>query len=111
MNSPSINPNSPNACPDCATKILLEPTALFGDMDCPQCHQKLWFLTAAGSARFYVYDSSAELRQRAIEFIARRLEVDHAELAANPGMVNELETDSLEALELVMDMEEELGLV
>ena len=112
MNSPSQDTNVPaNRCPSCNAEIKAESTAFFGDMQCPSCSKKLWFLVAADSARFFEYDTSAELQDRAISFIAERMEVDKDELAANPGLLNDQETDSLEALELLMDLEEELGLV
>ncbi|NND97110.1 MAG: hypothetical protein HKN47_07270 [Pirellulaceae bacterium] len=115
MNSPHPSKEKPivhqDRCPLCEAEVHVEPTALFGDMNCPSCDQKLWYLNAADSARFFEHQTSGELQDRAISFIAERLEVDKTQLAANPKMINELETDSLEALEMIMDLEEELGFV
>ena len=98
-------------CPHCDAKVTAEPMVLFGDTTCPQCNEKLWYLTAADSSRFFDHAASESLRDRAITFIAERLEVDAVQLAANPKLINELDHDSLESLEMLMDLEEELGLV
>ena len=112
MNSPTNNHKATqNRCPLCDADIRVDSTALFGDFECPECNEKLWFLTAADSARFFEHESSRELQGQAIGFIAQRMEVDEGKLREDPSILNDLETDSLEALELLMDLEEELGLV
>lgn len=84
---------------------------LFGQIACPQCSVKLWYIAAADSARFFEYETSKDLQNRAISFVAERMDLDVDELSANPALLNEQDTDSLETLELLMDLEEELGLV
>lgn len=98
-------------CPHCDGGVEPDATALFGEMDCPECSTKLWFLTAANSARFFDHTASKDLRNKTLDFVAERLEVDRDQLAADPKMINALDNDSLETLELLMDLEEELGLV
>ncbi len=80
-------------------------------MDCLQCEVRLWYLTTADSARFFDFASTGDLQKRAIEIIAERFEVDEEKLAENPRLINEVATDSLESLELIMDLEEQLELV
>ena len=112
MNSPSQETEfTTNCCPSCKTDIRVEPSILFGEMACPKCSKRLWYLVAADSARLFDFESSTDLQKRAITFIAQRMEVDADELSADPSILNNLETDSLEALELLMDLEEEIGLV
>ena len=79
-------------------------------MPCTHCEKKLWYLAAANEARFFDYESSEEMRERTYSFVAERLEVDRDRIQANPKILDELDIDSLEALELLMDLEEELGL-
>ena len=115
MNSPSsfspMGPVETDRCPHCQSEVKAETQLMFGEKNCPQCGKHLWFLTAAHAARFFDYESSTELRERAIEMMAQRFDLDPKELANDPNLIQELETDSLEALELLMDLEEDLGLV
>ncbi len=107
MNKPSVQPNQ---CPLCEAEVKVDGTLLLGETSCPHCEKKLWFLAAPDEARFFDYENSGDLREKTSPFVAERLDVDRAQLIANPNMLNELEVDSLEALELLMDLEEELGL-
>lgn len=98
-------------CPHCNVAVKAESMVLFGDLDCPECSKALWFLTAANSARFFDHAASEGLRNRTLDFVAERLEIEVEKLASDPKAINELDNDSLETLELLMDLEEELGLV
>ena len=108
MNKPS---HQTNRCPLCQSEVRVEPSVLFGDTQCPGCDKKLWYLAAANDARFFDFEASAQLQQRTYEFVSERFEVDADELRANPKILDERDVDSLEALEMLMDLEEELGLV
>jgi len=108
MNTASIQPNR---CPLCEGEVRIESSTLFGDMQCPHCGKKLWYLAAANEARFFDYETSDEMREKTYSFVAERLEVDRERIQHNPKILDEVEIDSLEALELLMDLEEELGLV
>lgn len=112
MNSPAQNSKvPPNRCPSCDADVTAETSSWFGDIDCPSCGTKLWFLAAADSARFFDHATSTDLQNQAIEMIAERMELDKDALVANPKILDDIEADSLEALELLMDLEEGLGLV
>ena len=108
MNKPSVQPNQ---CPQCKGEVRIEASSLFGDMPCPHCDTKLWYLAAANEARFFDYETSAEMRDKTYSFVAERLELERDRVEANPKFLDELDIDSLEALEMLMDLEEELGLV
>lgn len=108
MNTPS---NPPNRCPHCEREVRPQSEALFGQMPCPTCGKELWYLSAASEGKFFDFESSAEIQQKTYTFIAERLEVDRDELIANPQKIaDELNVDSLEALEMLMDLEDELGI-
>ncbi|QDT10586.1 acyl carrier protein [Planctomycetes bacterium K23_9] len=102
---------TPNRCPLCESSVSVETTDFFGEIDCPDCNKRLWFLAAADSARFFEQATSGDLQQQAIQMIAEKFELDPQKLAGNPQLINDVDTDSLEALELIMDLEDELGLV
>jgi len=109
--SSQSHPAKNNACPLCDATVKPDTAVLFGEIDCPECAKRLWYLTLADSARCFEYDSSGDLQQQAIDIIAERYELDPGKLAADATMLNGVETDSLAALELIMDLEDELGLV
>ena len=100
--------NQVNRCPICNTGIQIEPTTVFGDFDCADCGKTLWYLAASNSVRFFDHSQASELRDYVIGFIAERLEVDRHELAADPHLLDSSDTDSLERLEMLMELEEEL---
>ncbi len=104
----STNPKL-NTCPLCNCDVHVEGNSLFGEQACAGCGKKLWFLTAAHEARFFDYETSGELRDKACGFIAERFEIDREKLT--PNVLDEMDVDSLEALEMLMELEEELGLV
>tara|TARA_R110002049_G_scaffold305056_3_gene501065 strand:+ start:4577 stop:4915 length:339 start_codon:yes stop_codon:yes gene_type:complete len=112
MNRPFTTPESAvNRCPKCDNTIQLEPTSIFGQYSCKQCDSTLWFLAAGDTARFFEYTEAESLREFVIDFIAERLEIDSQSLAANPDLLNSSDTDSLERLEILMELEETLELV
>ena len=100
-----------NTCPKCQSEIHSQENALFGEFECPDCQAKLWFLAAANEARFFDYEASSEMRDKTYEFVAERFEIERERIEDNPKILDELDIDSLEALEMLMDLEEELGLV
>jgi hypothetical protein len=66
---------------------------MFGDAPCPNCGQLLWFLSLSGDTLLVDYESSRPLRARVVELLAAM----------------DLTADSLDLVELVMELEEEEG--
>jgi hypothetical protein len=86
----------PGRCPVCESVICIEPSAPAGDAPCPCCGQLLWFVILAEETRFYLPDeASAGKWQRLVAVLDR--------IPPEPG-------ESLDLVELVMELEEELGL-
>lgn len=79
---------TPHECPLCGATSKLEPAFPGGDAVCPACGQLLWWF-----------------RDRLGEQLASALET----LSLNDSL-NKLGLDSLEAVELAMELEEEFGL-
>jgi acyl carrier protein len=75
---------TPNRCPVCGHGFRIEPSQPFGDAPCPACGTLLWF-----------------------EWAAARLGVSPDALRA--GRLDELGLDSLDVVELVMELEEQPG--
>ena len=103
-----ISNYNPNCCVNCEQRVAVEPNLFVGDVKCTNCGTSLWFVQAAGESRFYETASTIELRLRAVTFIASSLQIDEAEVMNSPAVLDELGTDSMGTLELLMELEEEL---
>ncbi|MEM9660399.1 MAG: phosphopantetheine-binding protein [Planctomycetota bacterium] len=98
----------PNRCPVCLASIVIEPSSVFGDAVCPRCGSLLWFLNLPTEARVFERSDSDEVRNRVAAIVARQLGVDPRRVEENEALLNGLGADSLDVVELVMDLEEEL---
>jgi acyl carrier protein len=76
-------------CPTCDILIGIAPPPLIGEMSCPRCRASLWFVVVEGAVRTY----------RQSEVSPRKRSIIEALVAASP--------DSLDLVELVMELEEE----
>ena len=97
----------PTLCPLCLGHVIVEPSVFIGDATCPRCGQLLWFIQIADTTRLFDAEKSQPGRERAIEIIANQLGVAPHETANNPGLLNDFGADSLDVVELVMELEEE----
>jgi acyl carrier protein len=77
---------SPNRCPICGNHVVLEPSEPTGDAPCPNCGQLLWWFRHHWGSRC-------------------------SEITASTSFINDLGADSLDAAELVMELEEEFDIV
>ncbi len=59
-----------------------------------------------GDRRFFAYDEAECLRERGIKAMARVLGVDEQTVRDKPGIWKELGADSLDMVELAMEMED-----
>jgi hypothetical protein len=98
---------TPNRCPVCKQAIQIEPSLPFGDAPCPNCGCLLWFVSADSDIRFFPFEASAPLRERVIRILAEVLGVDEDAVRRNPNIWNEMSADSLDMVELVMELEDE----
>lgn len=77
-------------CPTCDKLIAVDPSQLTGEALCPRCRARLWFVVVEGKARLYLHDKVSPSKK---QFITA--------FTASP--------DSLDRVELVMELEEALG--
>jgi acyl carrier protein len=82
-------------CPLCGAEAAIE-YSLAGDASCPNCGALLW-----GEEAVY---------SRVQKFIAEGLGVDADKVTAETSFVNDLGADSLDTVELVMELEEEFDI-
>lgn len=52
----------------------------------------------------------AEIESKVIEIVAEQMSVDKAEINRNTSFVNDLNADSLDTVELVMELEDEFNI-
>lgn len=102
----------PNHCPICDGEINIEPSQPFGDAPCPSCGQLLWFTRRHDELMFYDLATAKLKITRIREFIAQQLGVDVDKI---PERIDELDGfslggDSLDVVELVMELEEEFDI-
>jgi acyl carrier protein len=98
---------TPNHCPICKQAVQIEPSLPFGDAPCPHCGCLLWFIAAESDIRFYSDEQSAALREKVVRTFAGFLGVDEDAVRRNPNIWNESGADSLDMVELVMELENE----
>ena len=113
MNVSSRTPEGqPNYCPICDSSINIEPSDPFGDAPCPSCGQLLWFTKRRDGLMFYD-STTAQIKQSRIrQFIAEQLGVAIDKV---PEKIEDLDVmalggDSLDIVELVMELEEEFDI-
>ena len=94
----------PGHCPLCEAEVRLEPSLWYDDATCPRCGTLLWLIRL--NSESLVLRPSKRARQRCIEeVLCDLLGVDREELARYPQRL--LDFDSLDIVELVMELEEE----
>lgn len=90
--------------------VVVEPSVFIGDATCPRCGQLLWFIQTSETTRFFAAEQSPTTRDRIIEIVANQLGVDREKIPNNTTLFNDLGADSLDTVELVMELEEEFDL-
>jgi acyl carrier protein len=100
----------PNHCPVCGSDVCLEPSLLTGDAPCPACGHLLWFVNLPKQSLVFEHRSSSKIRDRVVEIIARELGVSPDEVKSVQFVNNDSPSDSLDLVELAMELEEEFEL-
>lgn len=99
----------PTSCPLCQAQVVVEPSVIVGAATCPRCGHLLWFFQASDMTRFFAAEATFSRRDRVIDSIANQLGVDRERVANNPTLLYDVGVDSLDAVELVMELEEEFA--
>ncbi len=100
----------PNRCPVCDANVCIDPSPLFGDATCPRCGSLLWFLNVQPHSHVFERSRSVSVRGRVIAVVAEQLGVDPDRIAENTSFADDFDADSLDTIELVMELEEEFDL-
>lgn len=108
MSIPSGAPDRDSArCPSCNAKIHIESAILFGDAVCPTCENLFGFVQFSHEVRFFDPEIQPSIREHLIKTLSARLHVDADEIPNHSDLLDQLKLDSLDQVELIMELEEE----
>ena len=93
---------TPNSCPTCGESICIEPSAPFGDAPCPICGSLVWFVVLDRCVHLINSKHTA-----VIDALATRFGITSE--AVQKGGLAQLGLDSLDIVEVVMDLEEQVS--
>lgn len=100
---------TPNVCPKCSEKVVVDPLVTLGDVECSKCCQHLWFIQVHEVPVFFDRDETAEKKEIAIEHLSKKLKVARDQVADNPDLMYNAAIDSLSALEVFAELETRLA--
>lgn len=98
----------PNSCPVCRSEIVTEPSQPSGDAPCPKCGALLWFIKSDRGVHYLESDKIAQIRDKIVEAIRKHLGGAPKQVADSTSF-DDAGADSLDIVELVMELEEEFG--
>ncbi len=99
----------PNLCPLCGGLVRIEPARPPGDAPCPHCGCLLWFLDTTSGVRIHDATVAEVVLDRLRLLFGDRIGIDPADLSRSPSFLKEMGVDSLDLVELMMELEEEFG--
>ncbi|WP_425616520.1 phosphopantetheine-binding protein [Anatilimnocola sp. NA78] len=97
---------APHHCPVCNQAVIIEPSLPFGDAPCPHCGHLLWFVAVQQMPMVVTSAANHDLQDRVLKHLANQLGVPVEMLRAKPQLLETLGVDSLDTVELVMELEE-----
>ena len=99
-----------NHCPTCNADLFIDPLKFYGDVKCESCNSLGWFLNLRFHTHVFKHAECSEMRRQVIQVVADHFGVTTEQIENSKSLTEEFEADSLDAVELVMSIEEELGL-
>ena len=98
----------PAECPICGEVVRIEPSVYFSDAPCPSCGTLLWFIRL-GEQNVLVNPSKAARRKGLLRILSELTGASELLLQSNPESFDRLELDSMQLVELIMELEDELS--
>lgn len=96
--------SEPGTCPTCDAQATIDPSLWFGETKCSNCGELLWLIRF--NHGLMAFKPSERVKQRQLqEVLAEYVGVEPAKL--DPQGEMDLGIDSLDFVELVMELEEE----
>ncbi len=102
----AVSSRMPGHCSVCAAAVSLQDQRAYGEAPCPSCGTLLWFRQDRGS--FWLHDAqrAAALRKRVQAIVGKNLGVKPERLTDSSSFVQDIGADTLDIVELVMQLEE-----
>jgi acyl carrier protein len=102
----------PNLCPVCGAQVCIEPSLTLSDVSCadapcPNCGTLLWFIRDDGESRIYSESAMHSLASRIMAALGRLVGARAEDVAREASFLEDLGADSLDTVELIMELEEE----
>lgn len=113
MNIASRTPDGqPIRCPVCGGQVCIKPSLALGnascaDVPCAKCGTLLWFVCADGESRIYPTSTIQSLASRVKAALGKLIGVTAEDVASETSFLEDLSADSLDTVELIMELEEE----
>jgi acyl carrier protein len=98
---------SPNHCPLCGAYVRIEPSPTTGDAPCPACGNLLWFRKVPSGVWWYDPADVSPLREKLIQIIREKFGGAAVAVTDSTSFAEDVGADSLDLVELVMELEEE----
>jgi acyl carrier protein len=102
----------PQHCPVCEAVIRIALSGLTGEVSCPRCGRRLWFIRLPWVALYPAEAVTPEKRRRVVEVLRRVFHIPRENperVGSRTSFVEDIGTDSLDLVELLMELEEEFG--
>jgi acyl carrier protein len=100
---------APNWCPVCRSAIYVTPSPM-GDAPCPQCGVLLWLYDAANGPACCEFAAIADRRDQIFRSLAASLGVNIDAVVEAYASRLPLNFDSLDLVEMIMELEEEFDI-
>lgn len=103
----------PNRCPVCGRAVCIEPSLPLadgracGDAPCPNCGSLLWFVSGDAESRLYQASELESLAKQIAGALAGSLGASADDVVRETAFLDDLGGDSLDTVELVMELEEQ----
>jgi len=100
---------APNRCPICHAAIRLEASPVTNDAPCPACGALLWFLQSGDDLIVYDAEIATPVADKLMQIVAEQLGINPDQITPD-SLTKEIGADSLDVVELVMELEEHFGI-
>lgn len=116
MNVSSRTPEGQsNFCPVCKSHVRIEPSitlvdARCCDAPCPNCGTLLWFICNDAGPRLYRADEIESIAKRVARAFGNIIGASEGDIAGSNSFLDDLGADSLDTVELMMELETQYGI-
>ncbi|MEL6896813.1 MAG: phosphopantetheine-binding protein [Planctomycetota bacterium] len=100
---------TPVNCPSCSAVMDVSQEIFFGDAQCHTCNRGICYLNAPNETHVFPLEGNQALREEVIARIAEQLQAPVSEVVDNPHLLDDYGLDSLQILQLLVQLEEEIG--